>query len=95
MEPTYTFEVIRFWSLIGVACGWIGGYLWAVFLLRKSFLKIHKLYIDEIHNQYKYLLNKFGIYKKPNGEWQSHAGETISSGKEVKAYQRCNTESEE
>ena len=94
MEPTYTAEFVKFWAVIGCVVGAAGGYVAAVYTAGRAFKKIHKIYVDELHSQYTYLLNKFGIYKKPNGEWQSHAGETISSGKEVKAYTRSDTESE-
>lgn len=93
MEPTYTAEVVRFWAVTGLLIGWVGGWLWNSYMIKKHVAFIVKTYIDEIHRQYTYLLNKFGIYKKPNGEWQSHAGETISSGAEVKAYRRSDTES--
>ena len=92
MEPVYTAEFVKFWAVAGCVVGAAAGYVMAVYSAGIAFKKIHKMYIDEIHEQYVKLLNRFGIYQKPDGEWQSHANETITTGREVKAYQRSSTE---
>jgi hypothetical protein len=92
MEPTYSVEIVKFWAFAGLFIGWVLGWGWNVYITRRHIADIVKTYIDEIHNQYIYLLNRFGIYKKPNGEWQRHEDQNITSGREVKAYQRSDTE---
>jgi len=78
----------EFWIFIG----FVGGFFWSVFLLDRMYKKAFSKFISEIHRQYTQVLNSFGLYKKPNGEWQKDEFDTPSPRREAKAYKRSDSE---
>lgn len=88
MEPTYSIGIVILWTLLGLFTGWLGGWVGCSYLARRYMEETVKECANQIHAQYTHLLNRFEIYRKPNGEWQSHAGGKITSGREVEAHTR-------
>lgn len=73
MVEEYTTEQVLLWYKVWGGFGFIGGFLFALAIYDRLYRTAYKKYTETIVEQYKMLLNKFGIYFI-NGKWIKDEG---------------------